>query len=545
MRQVMAFVLVLLMSIPVCVTATGSLTVGVRYDVGTREVTISGTASPDSVISMMVITDEAGDAVVTPENVQDIVFAAFQVKADARGNYTKTFTFDTKPNEDWYTVTVYSKKDSDSETTRFYMPASSEEMLSEFDEAGVDGMYAVVEKYAVTYPILVVEMDDYKEEYRTEISAAIVEQKPFASNNEIEDAIKYALGTVNLKHCDAEEMDGFLSRYSGILEIELDEDYDDIKDEMSELFTDLRRQYPTKDIDDLVNEAMAVAAVNNADRSDIEDVLRRYDHVFDVDLDAFDKYESLDIAKALYDKGYTKAADVEEDFDERVKALKKANSSSDKNSGGNWKGNAGGGYSTDDKIRVDSDLYTDSVEVYQLPFTDLDNVEWAKEYIKKLYARGIVTGISENLYDPEAPVKRSEISKMIVKVLETEIVIGENPFADVPEDAWYTEFVINAYENGLITGYDGKFNPENNILRRDLALIVSRALEANGYSIMAGASFNDITADDEYAKAAIESLAAYGVIDGKGNGNFAPSDYVTRAEAAKIISNMVEVLAGE
>ena len=48
----------------------------------------------------------------------------------------------------------------------------------------------------------------------------------------------------------------------------------------------------------------------------------------------------------------------------------------------------------------------------------------------------------------------------------------------------------------------------------------------------------------EYAKDAVETLYASGLLNGVGDGRFAPRDNMTRAQAAVIIANFLDRLEG-
>ena len=72
------------------------MTFDVKSDFSRREVEVFGKASPNSVITMIIASDDDGDVVLTPENAQDKVFAGAQLKTDADGNFQKSFVFDNK-----------------------------------------------------------------------------------------------------------------------------------------------------------------------------------------------------------------------------------------------------------------------------------------------------------------------------------------------------------------------------------------------------------------------------------------------------------------
>lgn len=544
MKKAVLFILMMFMSI----SAYG-MTVNVTSDLKTREVSVSGEALPESVISMLIYADEDGTFEVTAKNAQDSVFAGMQTKATTDGKFAEKFTFDSKENSGWYTAVVYSVAENARKNVRFYMldDKASEEMRILFNGASWDKIYDLTKRYSQEMPVINVDIADFAA-YEEETAKLIVEKRNnseagFSSNTEIETTINSAIAEVNLKYCEKEEVCTYIEKYANDIGIVLDKNWTEIKDEISEMFVEKRANKPEEKITSLFEEAMAISVLNNSVKSEIEAVLKMYNDIFDMDLSGYEKYDPIEISKALYDRGYTEVDDIEVDYRARIKELADSKKSSS-SSGGGGGGSRGGSY-VSGTVAIDTPSYIEAVEEKVLPFKDLDGFEWAKEYIKSLYALGVISGVSADSFEPEGLVKRSEISKMICNALDTEVIIGENPFADVKATAWYAEFVINAYENGFITGYEGKFNPDSNILRRDLALIVMRALKSGGTEYKEGIGFDDITEQDAYAEAAINSLAGYGIINGRGNRKFAPSEYVTRAEAAKIIYNMMKVMGHE
>ncbi len=177
--------------------------------------------------------------------------------------------------------------------------------------------------------------------------------------------------------------------------------------------------------------------------------------------------------------------------------------------------------------------------ISKMPFTDLAGYDWADAAISVMYSKGVLQGKSEKIFAPADDVTREEFVKMAVMLFGISAVSGECHFADVAKEAWYRPYIIAAVQGGIINGIsDTMFGSGQNITREQLAVVAYNAAKA------AGVVFKDNTfyvpfADDEnvsdYAKAAVEALAASGVINGKGNNIFAPKDFCTRAEAAKVL----------
>lgn len=90
---------------------------------------------------------------------------------------------------------------------------------------------------------------------------------------------------------------------------------------------------------------------------------------------------------------------------------------------------------------------------------------------------------------------RAEFTAMAMRFTDVDVA-GANPFSDVPADAWYQEYVVDASELGWIGGYpDGTFRPDQTINRAEVTTIVNRMLGR--------------VADEAYVDAHQEELAQF------------------------------------
>lgn len=192
-----------------------------------------------------------------------------------------------------------------------------------------------------------------------------------------------------------------------------------------------------------------------------------------------------------------------------------------------------------------SDNYNQNTDTEPEGFTDLGNVAWAREAINALADKGIISGRSEHIFDPDANITRAEFATIIVKAFGFEDEnANADEFADVSENDWYYSFVAAAYNNGIINGYDnGTFGSSDNITRQDMAVIIYRAAKAAGIEldeVNEAKNFDDNDFIAAYAREAIDTLVKAGVINGISETEFAPAANATRAQAAKMIYEFVK-----
>ena len=180
-------------------------------------------------------------------------------------------------------------------------------------------------------------------------------------------------------------------------------------------------------------------------------------------------------------------------------------------------------------------------------FTDVSSSHWAKNYIEELYREGIVQGRDNGIFAPDESITRAEFVKIALSSIgETASSSVTNaPFPDVPLFAWYAPYVAKAKNLGLISGRpDGTFGPDDNINRAEALKILLNAFNFDLTkkpaitSDIAKQRFIDLPQDSwyyQYANFAIQN----GIVDGTGSENntfrfFKPSEYITRAEMAKL-----------
>ena len=113
-------------------------------------------------------------------------------------------------------------------------------------------------------------------------------------------------------------------------------------------------------------------------------------------------------------------------------------------------------------------------------------------------------------------------------------------FVDVTPSDWFYGYVMAAASNGIVNGIsDTAFDPNATITRQDMAAILYRAASATGMltamSTGEAINFADYDQISDYAVAPVTTLSAAGVINGTTDNKFEPLATATRAQAACII----------
>jgi hypothetical protein len=128
---------------------------------------------------------------------------------------------------------------------------------------------------------------------------------------------------------------------------------------------------------------------------------------------------------------------------------------------------------------------------------------------------------------------------MIIRTFEIDPIEG-NIFDDTL-DNWAESSINGAVERGIITGYeDNTFKPDEPITREEMAVMISRAL--NIEEEVVEEYFEDTGAASPWAQLSISRLGSRKILTGFPDGTFRPKDTLTRAEAVKVIYEILSDL---
>ena len=161
---------------------------------------------------------------------------------------------------------------------------------------------------------------------------------------------------------------------------------------------------------------------------------------------------------------------------------------------------------------------------------------WSRPNIDTLYSRGVVEGVSENMFNPEGTITKGEFIKMIVLAAGLEV-------GSVPDGAnWAAPYYAAAVKAGMIpSGMDLKATELDQVItREEMAALVCKAAEANGKTIDSTAvSFTDADTISDWAVDYVYGAANLGIIDGYDDQSFKPQGTATRAEACAMVARLI------
>jgi len=112
-------------------------------------------------------------------------------------------------------------------------------------------------------------------------------------------------------------------------------------------------------------------------------------------------------------------------------------------------------------------------------------------------------------------------------------------FSDVAPGAFYAPFVEWANYRGIVTGYEGQFNPRQTMNRQEMATMLHRYITAMGIHLPQTnrPAFHDLDQIAYWARPAVVALQRAGILQGTGEGYFEPQGTSNRASVATMIRN--------
>ena len=143
---------------------------------------------------------------------------------------------------------------------------------------------------------------------------------------------------------------------------------------------------------------------------------------------------------------------------------------------------------------VDSILEAEDALKFVLPFVDVPENAWFYDYVAYNFYTGSMTGKDDTHFAPEETLVRAQFATVLYKMNQMPDVEYSNKFPDVLSDDWFAGAVLWAADTGVVTGYTntGKFGPNDNITREQMAVMMYRyAKNYLGLEVSADGDYSD------------------------------------------------------
>ncbi len=522
----------------------GEMSVSAVYQQNTDRWKISGVAGNGAhkAVTLKIYKSEYQN--LTPEVIAKKEGIVKLLYTSESGAFSDSINFGTFFSSGSYTVEVYSKGFDKAVTSFLYVnPDEAASIIEKINDAtSISEIAAIIE---VNCYQLGVDESEYALKADC-INEIIFNRKPSEGYSAQSFLKEYnnALCVYDLKK-DEYGLKALFEKHSETVSFDYE---NDIKIHGEAVETMLRERLKTANyneitIDQAIKENLLVSRILCAERyTFIEEIIEGEIANGVYDLSDFNNVKNKEnVFKNLYNnknriENYADIKNVFEKSAETALENEKAPASSGGGGGGGGGGSFGGASSKPGGIDITEVKVDPEEDVLKAEkFTDTKN-HWADEYIDFMAERKIANGYPDGTFKPEGFVTRAEFVKFVAVAFNLTEKAANSNFEDVKESDWFYPYVVIASSNGVVTGFNGKFRPNDNISRQDAAVILGRLTnDAENTDVSV---FNDEENVSQYALSSVKKLASMGIIRGVNN-NFMPLKDITRAEAAAMIVRLL------
>lgn len=173
-------------------------------------------------------------------------------------------------------------------------------------------------------------------------------------------------------------------------------------------------------------------------------------------------------------------------------------------------------------------------------FTDFPT-DWSAAGLRSAVQNGLLNG-SNGQINSSGLLIRAQMAAIINRAFAARKTADLSVYSDANTSAWYYNDLELAVAMRTFQGANGKLNPEAPITREEAFVVLTRAfaLESGDTSVLN--NYTDGASVSAWAQSSVAALIENGYVNGA-NGKLNPKTSITRAEFAKVISEMASTYA--
>lgn len=165
---------------------------------------------------------------------------------------------------------------------------------------------------------------------------------------------------------------------------------------------------------------------------------------------------------------------------------------------------------------------------------------WAESRIKEAIKLGFVSGYNDGTFKPDRTITRAEFATILNNAMNIENIVSIK-LSDVYTKDWYYNQVQKSVAVGFFSGYqDNTFRPNNPITRQEAAKVINGAITAGNIDGDGAINLKDYNSIQEWAKSSVNLAYNKSYIMGYPDKTYKPTRALTRAEAVKIIYEILD-----
>lgn len=178
-------------------------------------------------------------------------------------------------------------------------------------------------------------------------------------------------------------------------------------------------------------------------------------------------------------------------------------------------------------------------KTYQDNFSDINYADWYYDYVISAYEFGVMSGYEDGNFNPDGNITICESITVASRIRSQANKITIPTFEG---EYWYTMYVKFAESMGIIPKDVFSSRYEDNITRAEYIYILYNSLTSEELTNENPYIFEipDMNKSDKYYDVILKAMKS-GIVTGKdSNGNYYPNDKITRAEASTILNRLID-----
>jgi hypothetical protein len=185
----------------------------------------------------------------------------------------------------------------------------------------------------------------------------------------------------------------------------------------------------------------------------------------------------------------------------------------------------------------------DTTDASASRFSDAQG-HWAYAAIDFVVSKGLFNGVSSESFAPNAAMTRAMFATVLSRYANG-TAKGTASFGDVPAGRWYSNGVLWAAENGVVSGMGNNlFDPNGSVTREQLVVMLRNYAKNIGLDVGASgglSAYADTASVSAWATDAFAWAVSAGLITGKPGNLLDAKGTATRAEVAVVLQRFAQI----
>ena len=186
------------------------------------------------------------------------------------------------------------------------------------------------------------------------------------------------------------------------------------------------------------------------------------------------------------------------------------------------------------------------------PFTDIKNSDWYYDAVGFVNAYDLMNGQTSTKFGAEAAMTRAMFVTILGRMEGVDVAMytNQNTFSDVNNNQYYASYTAWASDKGIVSGMgEGKFAPDAEITREQMAVMMTNYMKYKGQGPVGSwaiqLTYSDLDQISPWAAEGVMFMTMKSIMNGTGkdaNGNSVFSSLSTsnRAQAATMLKRLSE-----